>query len=1166
MAIPIGGTGHAVAPPAAPKVSAPAKSIALANRITAPIAVAKQNAKPVNLTPSNARAQTRNLALANRITAPVETARQAAKVKLPPSQVARSRALAELAAIQNPTSGLGKIGLNLASDIADLPKSTLEGVTQLGGAAVDDITHGRFGTTNLGNALGTGRPTELESTVSRAAASDPLFNLATGHIGRAASLASQHPLSAILDATGSAGVLGRGIGSVARTGALGGRLNDAAALARSDLEAAPGIGGTTVRRTASPNIFVSSIQHALDRNPEARASLDRFTGKSSFNRLGITGPARTLKKQTAMLYGPEKARLSREVQDTAKSLKAAKPSGKVERNAVPYIAAFGGGRDTLEHLRDSYMDAKASGTLRPSTLKQTDQHIANIDAALAKDDAGKLDWNSIHTAADAYHQRQAGLEAQKVAHGMNESPELDRALEKQYAVVRMPGAHFMDKSVTHPDSIAAKRIAAATLREETANLAKAEKIVSERTGAYKGASRVLAEAQRKLPLHPATDAFANHLLDARQMLTDAKPHDAAYDQNLLAALRDRVDTAQKEFKLIKENPKKLGGLVTEDSTARPVTSGAFKGMQVRPLTSDEVRAHMAENGAAPSYVRMTNPERNRPGSVPLMRSDITAPSSATGKTFTGQSALVGDWLPGYRALARSQQNDVRAVGQARLEHAFINRFGLKGPEGEYFTEHNWEHAQARYEHETGIKTEPLIDRAAGNDKIVLVPEAARKGLEAQLKLENPKGVAKTALNVNRAFRNTVLPMSPKLPIMHTVENSVRGALAGATPHSYALARTVLNRMDEVNPEAAARLRDLATPGGMGGGAAKLDEEDLGRLGKQHSTAYNAVTAPGRVWQQAAHGIIAFQRAIERHAQAATLGVHMRKTLQTWGHSWAEANTSVSKLADSLAQGYRDPALAEDAGKFIHRTMGQYNNFTARQRWFISRVAPFSPWYANAARLVWHELPVGHPLKTALAQDVATANQPGWNATHSGLPADMQTFASLGPGHYLDVGRFTPIGIEKNPLEEGVPLAFPAYESAALALFGKDPFGNDMYGPNTPYGKPGVAPLSGSAALHAVDQILEGTMGPASSIARVLEGRGSTMYNDSMPIFGKAEVKPNTKHGSGLNKVFNPFAGVWYGHGGASGALPTTPTNSLKGSGVTLKGGNTTLKGGGVTLP
>jgi hypothetical protein len=273
----------------------------------------------------------------------------------------------------------------------------------------------------------------------------------------------------------------------------------------------------------------------------------------------------------------------------------------------------------------------------------------------------------------------------------------------------------------------------------------------------------------------------------------------------------------------------------------------------------------------------------------------------------------------------------------------------------------------------------------------------------------------------------------------------------------------------------------------------------------------------------------------------------------------------------VAKGYHDPAVAEDAAHFVHRTMGQYNNFTARQRKFISRVAPFAPWYANAARLVWHELPVGHPLTTVLAQDIATANQPGWNATHSALPPDMKTFASLGPGHYLDVGRFTPIGIEKNPLEEGVPLAFPAYLSSFLAVWGKDPFGKDMYGPHTPYGKPGVAPLSWAAGLHAIDAILEGTAGPASAIARVLEGKGGTLYSDSMPLFGKAAIKPGSRHAgndlsAGVNKVFNPFAGVYYGSGGRPGARVRPPKNALNGSGVTLKGGNTTLKANGVTLP
>lgn len=1065
-----------------------------------------------------------------------------------------------LASILDPAAGaikaIGSLGVvkNLGNDVVNLPSSTLQSMEQLGGAAWDDISHGRFGSANLGTALGTGKQTELESTVSRAAKQDALVNLLTGHPGRALTLAGQHPLGAILDATGAYGVAGKAAGAFARAGLAGDTAARYASAARAPRELADGIPGTAAVRHYSPNLATATVQKALDEQPALRTALRNARGAPITDRLGLTGDPRALRQQAALVYGTEKSRIAKLKADTAKALKEAKPKSKTEANVVPYIAAFGGGTDTLQHLHDLYTEAKAGvhGPLTPANQHMLDQHIANLHAAL---DKPNLDMPAIQHAADVYREQQGGFEQAKTALGLNDQAELSRALEKQYALARIPGTHYMTKPVIHPDSIAERRAAGAALREATNNLKVAQDTAARSQGAHAGASRAVADASRRLPLDPVNDNLQSHLLDLRDAIEQTRAEHRTHNGAVIDALKDHLDTAQQEYKLAKEHPKMLGGAVIEDPAARPVVSGPWKGMQLRGLTSEDVTHHLDQTGDHPAYVRMTNPERERPFTFPELRSEMDTKGSATGKVNTGRAAATGDWTPGYPALIRSQLHDVFKTGNAQLEQTFLKRFGLKDPEGNHFTPHNWEHAAAEYEARTGTKVVPVADRAAGNDKIVLMPKTAAKELKAQNALERPTAVGRFALRANRAFRNTVLPMSPKLPIMHTVENVSRGLLAGASPFSYGMARSVLEHMPE---DAANRLRDLATPGGMGGHQASLDEEDLGRLNSAaKGPVRKAAGAPARGWANVAHHIIAFQRAIERHTQTAALGIHMRKTLQEWGHSWADANTHVSAYADELAKGYSDPALAEDAAKYVHQTMGQYNNFTARQRAFISRVAPFSPWYVNAAKLVYKGLPVRHPLKSAMIQDVAHANSAGWQKTHAGLPADLKSAVNIGPGHLLDVGKLTPVGLEKPSLAEVGSLIAPQWAGAAAALTGHDPFWADFKGPHTAYGKNAIAPFSTPGVLQAIDQLGQSFAGPVGSLARVIEEHGATPYNTSLPLFGKVQLKPNTQHGpanllGGLNRVFNPFAGVWYsttakGPGLGSIGRPKGGIGKLKGS-------------------
>jgi hypothetical protein len=1059
-----------------------------------------------------------------------------------------------------------KVGLNLGSDIVNLPKNTLTGVEGATAAFIHDELH-------------PGEKSQLLPMMEHAITGDPIVHgITTGDFSGLVN----HPLQGVLDATGVYGLAGRAGGALARTGALGDTAKAATQLARPARELAPGIEGTQLLRHYSPNAMTQAIQKAADAK-------------------GVSRPASGLiRRQVAQFMGPQRSQLANDVTAKAKGLKAAKPAGKEEAAVAPYLAAFGGGRASLEQALANLNREREAGILHPTTEATNLQHAQAIEAALAKDDAGKFNWDAAQHAATTYVAQQAPIEAQKAALNLHTVPEMERALAKQYALQRVPGTKFLEKPIVHPDDIAELRAAKSTVNTAQKELNQAKVDHATRINETTDLERQLQKQERTLTgakARAGMDAMRQNTSDAalrrlaaadehQERLSDFKTQLAQQRQDRvaqgvdeIAAKKDALQAAKEDLRNLQNAPRrKLDGLVIHDPTATPVPGGALKGQRLRMLPTDDVKAIMSSNGDNPAYLRMTNPERERPLMISELRADRGQSAAATGKEYTGKAAQVGDWRPGYSAMQKSQIGDVWKVGTARMERGFLDRFGMKSADGQYFTDSA---TAARAAHDYAIanpKAPPLVPTAdvlAGADKYLLVPKPARDEMRGQFKLNNPSAPAKVFLGANRAFRNTQLPTSPRLPVMHTVENITRGALAGATPLDWLRARQVLRGMA---PEDAQRLQDLATPGGLGGSQHQLNVEDFGRIAshplEDQSRIRAAAPAIARTWENAAQRIIGWQRFLESHAQTAALGVHMRKQLQEFGHTWLDANTTVKRYTDELARGYSDPKLAEDAANYIHKTMGQYNNWTARQRWVITRATPFAPWYVNAARLVFAGLPAGHPLASALIQDVRQATAQQWNAQHSGLPADMQSSLKVGPGAWLDVGKFTPIGIEKNPVSEAASLVLPQYAGALHAVLGQDPFGGDFRGPDTAYGKQEMkGGLLGDqaprAALQALDQILESFGGPLPLVARAVEQGNSSAYNTSMPMLGQVALKPGTNH-SGLlgpvDKELNPLHPTYFTPSGPS-TSSTSTVKTIKGGGLkTIKGGGLkTIKGGGLKV-
>ncbi|MGZ6272183.1 MAG: hypothetical protein ACXWPJ_08990 [Candidatus Limnocylindrales bacterium] len=1066
-----------------------------------------------------------------------------------------------------PAGILGRLG----KEVIHLPASTLEGAIGLSGAVAHDVTHGGaakdlldpFGV-GYGRLLLGGGNTALQGAVHGAVAHDPVVEaIKQGSLKPLA----QNPLGTIIDATGLYGAIGKGAGALARAGIA----KDAAALGgRTSKLAAPGIEGTAIARGYSPNLVTKALQVAKD-NAEPKLLPQKAQAALAEHRLRL---------QVAAGHAAAQGEHGAETAAIIKTMRAAKPAGKEEAAVAPLVAMTGQNRVGLERILN---DTLREPTPRnPDTAASRERMVADLQAMVAKDNAGKFDWHSVNRAAAAYKPLQDLVETQKAVHGLRGVDEMARALDTRRALLE-PDVHPLPAPVPDPRLLQVVKDRAAEAKLQRANVKTAAREQAANAKAHAVAGAHITSTIKSTPVSYVTDNLVNKLLDEQQLVkaskAEALPAHAERVKFYGGKLKDAMKAHKQAVADVKARP--LRGTVIEDQAMPQLTKGPLKGLRVRPLTAEDVAGLRSRDPALQSFVTARNPERESAqpirAALNVKSGDQIIPMAQRGRqAFTGESLKAGDIRTGWSLMPNSLLRDAAGIHEARETQAFLKRFSLP-------TEHGLphpdmaeaKHAAQSYEQRTGIKVSTLVD---DNGILHNVPTAAVRELNRQRALDRPSAFGKLLTTPNRIFRKTVLPYSPKLPIMHNVENTTRviAMEKGNIPRivrDYKLGRAILNESD---PGARARLQTLATPGSMTRTGTAGEAEDVGKLvTKGRSLPKAAVHGVAATLDGIATNIIRGQRVLEKGAQTVALGAHGRQMLQEWGHSWGEANVDMRHYAGKLADQLATPADAERAARSIHTALGKYNAFTANSRLAL-RVMPFASWYINAARLVMVTLPKDHPLFDALLQDEHQAMQKQWAATHQGLPTDLQDALPVGnstkgilhfpgpldkvldPFHptiyhgksYLDIGRLTPIGLpNQSPAVTAQQLVLPQLSGAGLALAGKDPFMGDLKGPTTGFGQSaspeGIqSPTSGEknqAVLSAIEQLVEGMGGPTNDVARAVYGKGGVLYNTSTPdlhlltagLVGHVNVKPPSHGRVTKPKSGNPLGGF---SGGSSNPM------------------------------
>jgi hypothetical protein len=973
--------------------------------------------------------------------------------------------------------------------------ATGRAVAHLGGPVVSDATHlvpdsalslYALGDAGVQAAHGNLGPTKR---IGQGLASGVIGHLARGDVRGAAAYAQRHPLYALMEISGAEGAVGRSAGAVMRSGALGPAVRELAATRRAPVLDA--YGRTIAHRSYSKDVIRKSAQVAYDRTrfrdgvPKSSGAQGRYARDRVDEFAGMQENLRRISRQEATLRMGE-----------------AMPT-RTRIAPIPGAEGFlGGARNTARKVPGA-LDRLAPTRMRPER---------NIMQAVVE---GRVNPRELETSLRAERNR---LTQAYVAHRDRMTAAQRMANQRQIRDI--------DRVLANPKALA--------------NVA----------GIERAAGRFKA----------AADTTEGHAIQLG--LLDR-------DQALAAKVRPYAVA-------------RMGAHWSGEGLVGPDGS---------PLPTSAVLEHMHEHGVPmPAFV---SHQMSTAGARAFLVNWFDRRRTLDARQRTGTATELGAHASDFPSMAQHYihtQGTVDAVGGF---DRFVHSFGIKHPSGRMFT---WAEAQrlaadptpiggldshgnpipgraplvpvrvmpARYSPATREAIAGMQDATAMPSSEGLVEERIR---QAQLPPDNPvdaraQNVVLVPANEMRRFaehqqrysntgsklmqvgtnlfRSTTLPFSTKWVAGNTVEASLRLALVGATPRDAKIGWRLVRALERHDAAAAKEFRARTLGGLMYGGSQKLaihrDAESFkGSRLEKPAMAAGALrrTQPVKVTGDAimglGHAVFALNRAIEHGAEYAAIGKFARTQIHEVTGSWLTSIKAAQPALDDLAKGLVETPAQVRYARYIDETLGKYSRFGPTERRLFQTIAPFAPWYLNSLRFVFWTLPAKHPVKQAVIASVANTFQRDWEAQHRNLPpGSLRHGLVRHDGGVVDITRFLPFGAFTS-LDNASQLALPEFSGTEAALAGKSWTGADL---RTSHGKATGA----DRALIAINSLAE-SMVPGMAIGRRLREDGYAAFDNSTILTPK--TKPGTKHGSAIDRVFNPLRPTYLR--GASGSTgPPVP--------------------------
>lgn len=804
-----------------------------------------------------------------------------------------------------PAKIAGHLIENTAKDAVNLPSDITLGSIALGKAAYQTLAD-KFGASGVtGGATGAQTPLEKAST---AMAANSLPGLAIqGKWHELGQEASHHPLDTAIQLGGVAGVPGRLIGAVGRSGLAGERLAAATNTARDVQELAPGIpraGGTHY----SKNYTTKLLQQAVERNPRASAIRNQLKSGSRESMVAALTHNRERMRQVPILnsinkridqfYSQHKAVTASRLDRAAQQLHELMPKNDLARQNFAHVVI---GQVTHPDLAHVQLDKILQGI--EENLSQYDlgkvemtpeEHQLAVDQQTA---INKLLYShnfrehvdQMFAAKKPFVDMMNELDKEAVARGLFTGNQAERRRMMTYALSHMDARiaretgprHLRDYVPEHYHAVQAEqdvkaakaRLLAAHLEEAKIGGMRGRGTRTPEDTVLRNATKALHEQEKRVLNRTTKSGRANAEIKA-DSFRDAV-HEAR--QNQLLSDSDRRGYAASEVQAAKAELK--------DAMERHAAFHQFKGKTLsgaiakgpdgvmRHLSTKSMRDHMEANGVSPlAYLSARTPREEEIAS--LANSWRGSRGDGPIGRYTGETTNNGTWRSDAIGMAHTTMRAVGRIQQARLHDDMINRFAVAS----HLTLADARKVAADYEREHGVKLVPILEHSKGisdeqmlkirnmQDKDKSDKMYANELLDARLQTGDMKVDDRVSLvpkqvisryrdhldvdsmqgpirKLNRQFRNTVLPTSTKWVVGNTAEAAVRMALKGVGPAD----RHFLNKVLEGMPdEQKSELMDYLA-GGLHFGLNRANVHDALAASKGGEEALAVQRAVNRNW-------------------------------------------------------------------------------------------------------------------------------------------------------------------------------------------------------------------------------------------------------------------------------------------------------------------------------
>lgn len=447
------------------------------------------------------------------------------------------------------------------------------------------------------------------------------------------------------------------------------------------------------------------------------------------------------------------------------------------------------------------------------------------------------------------------------------------------------------------------------------------------------------------------------------------------------------------------------------------------GPEGEPLSLEQIRAHMKENGVedSHSFISQKLPEPARPGAFYRPPTDYP---SLRGPARTGEASDIGAFDPSWDAPVEQAVHSQTLLDQARGYRERLERFSLHGPEGKTFSDYRQADHFTKHPEDFGAE---LPDIPGGWVPVAESPWLARKETAEALAdtgsagsalaavqgtehfvggiAENmlqpgpgryrviPKTVAdrlrqhyaevspteKGVQAVTGTLKGAWLPTSPKWITGNAADNYVVRSLGtGITPADMVSGKRFVDLFGKVmTPRERARAVEPMISGGLYGSYPRVTphremQQFVGTSIEPLARAAHAVlSAPGvrtaaEYYRRYRDTVFEFDsKFIEQTPQYGQLSKVARKELNMSRRQFRRAVAAQDDVIMDYIRGFRDPEKVDHMARQIERVFGNWGKVSPEARRFLNTLAPFWQWGRSALKFAFVTLPRDHPMLTGI---------------------------------------------------------------------------------------------------------------------------------------------------------------------------------------------------------